>query len=272
MALAFSLTVLLCGCVGGNDAALFVGTWDLRSGHNGAGSDDLSEENVSALRNLGVDAYLDLGEDGALTLVMFDEAKGGNWKATGPASANATIEGQSATISLVGDELRLKQQDAVLEFFKGNSKEANASLPAKSSDLGKSQALEARLSELVVRGALWDAPVTVADDARCTVQVNGVGTDRLGDPGFNLQITNNGEDSIDVWVCEPFRVDGAWVKVYLCETVAPRETATAFMQFDTADLHSTSPSALQNVQGELLVDDADNVTVGRYPFEMKSNA
>ena len=259
--------LLLGGCAGANDSSQFVGTWDLQWGQSSDGNENLSAENVSAMRQLGLDAYLNLDGSGTLSLVTFDEVKRGDWKATGDAAANATVEGQSATIALTGDTLQLKQKDTVLVFAKGDPKESSLASGA-ASDAGREPEGDegGGLSEMVVRGALLDKPVTLVDDGLLTFIVNGTGADKLGDPGFNLQITNNSATSIDVWVKDPFTVDGASVRVYLFETLAPGQTATAFMQFDTEDVGSTNPSALKNVEGTVLVDDDADRTIGTYGF------
>ena len=259
--------LLLGGCAGANDSSQFVGTWDLQWGQSSDGNENLSAENVSAMRQLGLDAYLNLDGSGTLSLVTFDEVKRGDWKATGDAAANATVEGQSATIALTGDTLQLKQKDTVLVFAKGDPKESSLASGA-ASDAGREPEGDegGGLSEMVVRGALLDKPVTLVDDGLLTFIVNGTGADKLGDPGFNLQITNNSAASIDVWVKDPFTVDGASVRVYLFETLVPGQTATAFMQFDTEDVGSTNPSALKNVEGTVLVDDDADCTIGTYGF------
>lgn len=260
--------LLLAGCAGANNSSQFIGTWDLQSGQSGDGNENLSAENVSAMRQLGLDAYLNLDSSGTLSLVTFDEAKRGDWKATGDAAANATVEGQSATIALTGDTLQLKQKDTVLVFTRGDPREP-ISGSAASSDAAQDAADSAGgLSEMVVRGALFEEPTILIDDEVCTFAVNGSGADKLGDPGFNLQITNNRSTPIDVWVKDPFIVGGAAVRVYLCETVGPGETVTAFMQFDTDDVGSTNPSALEDAEGTVLVDDDEHETIGTYRFAL----
>lgn len=259
---------LLCGCAGG-DGERFVGTWDLRSGDSPQGGEALTEANVAAMRELGLDAYLNLDESGTLSLVTFDQAKRGDWKATGPDTANATVEGQSATIQLSDDTLRLKQNDTVLVFSKGDPKDPDPARPDAGAPAEEpAQDAGEGLSDLVVRGALWDAPVTVIDNGAVTVIVNGVGADKLGDPGFNLRIANNGDQAVDVWVEEPFQVGGASVAAYLCERVQPGETVTAFMAFDTEDVGSSSPAVLKDVQGRITVDTEQGEVIGRYAFKV----
>lgn len=261
--------LLLAGCAGADDSSRFVGTWDLQSGQSSDGNENLSAENVSAMRQLGLDAYLNLDGSGTLSLVTFDEAKRGDWKATGDGAANATVEGQSATIVLKGETLQLKQKDTVLSFTKGDPKEpVSGSDPSSDSAWEPGEGEGGGLSEMVVRGALFDKPTVLVDDELCTFIVDGSGTDKLGDPGFNLQITNNRSTPIDVWVKDPFTVNGASVRVYLCETLGPGETATAFMQFDTDDVGSTNPSALEGAEGTVLIDDDDHQTIESFRFAL----
>lgn len=266
----FTLIALMAlgGCGSANDAARFAGTWDLQYGKSAENNDSLSSENVQAMRTLGLEAYLNLDESGSLALVTFDEVKYGSWKVTGGTAANATVEGQSASIVLDGDELRLVQSGATLVFSKGDPKGSDPSsgLPYDhGDDAGKAST---GLSEMVVRGALLDEPVTVTDDSVCTIVVDGTGVDRLGDPGYNVQITNNQDTAIDVWILDPFMVDGSAVTVYLFETVDPGKSVTSFMQFDVADMKSMGAGSLVNVTGTILVDGDDNKTIAAYPFSM----
>lgn len=267
------LLFVLGGCQGGNPSP-FVGTWDLIYGQSYPANEALSEENVASMRRLGLDAYLNLDDDGSLALVAFDGAKQGDWKVTGETTANATIEGQAATISLERDHLNLVQQGITLVFSKGDPKadsrevEEEPQQSSSSSSASASSSPSAGLSDMVVKGALLASPITIVDDARLSVIVDGVGVDRLGDPGYNVQITNNSDETLDLWVLDPFSVNGVEIPVYFFETVAPGHSLTSFMQFDTGALKSTSPGSLGEVRGRLLVDNAENETIAAYPFVM----
>lgn len=266
----FAALVLLSACGGDARTENFVGTWDLVSGDNPENDTDLSEANVASMNELGLETYLNLEEDGSLSLVSFSEAKFGEWNATSAQTANASVEGQQATIELKDDTLQLKQNDTVLVFAKGNTKEFDSKTAADASQVSVSVTSnsEDELSDMIVRGELLKKPITIIDDSTCRLHINGVGTDRLGDPGFNLFITNLTDKPFDIWVSKPFEVDGKQVRTYLCETVPAKESITAFMQFDTADLASTSPSVLKNITGTLIVDNADGEKIATYSFVM----
>lgn len=124
------------------------------------------------------------------------------------------------------------------------------------------------LCDMIVRGSLLDNPVVMADDSVCTIVVDGVGVDKFGDPGYNLQIENNADHSIDVWVLDPFIVDGVEVKAYLYETIDAGQRLTSFIQFDAGDVKTTHPSGLVNVSGTLMVDGDADATIAKYPFTM----
>lgn len=260
----------LPACSLGADASKFSGTWDLSYGDTSSNDGAYTRENIASMRALGLEAYLNLDEDGSLALVSFDGVKYGSWKVESATEAEATVEGVNALVTLDGEELHLIQGHTTLVFSKGAPKDSSraASKPTDASEDESSEASSADLSELVVKGSLLDEPVVIADDEIVTIEVNGVGTDRLGDPGYNMVLTNNSSSRIDVWVAEAFSVGGVSVRAYMFETIEPQRSETAFLQFDTADIKSSSPSALVNVSGVVLVDDDNNITIARYPFKM----
>lgn len=270
--LLITLMFLCPGCTG--DGEHFVGVWDLHEVESENTDASLSPDEVEALHVLGMDTYLNLDADGSLTLVNFDKALRGNWNATGQRTAKATIDGQEASILIEGDQLSLTQQDVTLKFNRGIDKEL---VTIDERTQGKPQSHDQEpeeagttdktsgLSDMVVRGTLFSEPLTFVDDDICTIVIDGTGVDKWGDPGYNLQITNNSSTNIDIWIKDAFTVDGKQVRAYLCETVSPQRSLTTFIQFDTDDLGSTSVASLQKIMGTILVDNIEGITIARYP-------
>lgn len=271
--LGAALLFLGSGCSG--DAQRFEGIWDLRSVESPDDESNMSERDVQEMRDLGFEAYLNLDEDGSLTLVNFNRALHGTWKTSGANTASATVDDQAATISLEGDTLHLKQQDVTLVFQRTSDEDEEAQVDQANqapdqepseNDTGTGQAQSSGLSEMVVYGTLLDEPIVFVDDDICQIVINGTGVDKWGDPGYSIQITNLSSTAIDVWIKDPFAVGQHNVRTYLFETVDVGKSVTSFMQFDTDDLGSTSVAALQDVRGFILVDNDKDMTIKSYQF------
>lgn len=269
-AAALLVALALSGCASGGNAEAFLGTWDLQSGESSQDDGAAERIDVAGLRDLGLDTYLNLDGDGTFVLVTIDEAKRGTWSASGNNAATAKVEGQNAEMRISDDKLYLKQGATTLVFSKGDPKASDAAEKVLKEESAPSLGEEAAgLSETVVRGGLWTLPLPLIDDEVCSLTITGDGVDKWGDPGYNLQISNKGSKAIDVWVLDPFLVNGTSVTAYLFETVQPYQTVTAFIQFDTAELGTTSVSALKNVEGTVLVDESDGESLGAYPFVVR---
>lgn len=275
VALGAALLLFCSGC--GANVQRFEGIWDLRLVESPDEQSNMSERDVQEMRDLGFDAYLNLDEDGSLTLVNFNRALHGTWKANGTNAASATVDDQAATISIKDDTLHLTQQDVTLIFqrvsdedeaAKGDQTQSAPQPEEGETDTGSGQTQSSGLSEMVVYGTLLDEPIILVDDDICKIVIDGTGVDKWGDPGYNIQITNKSPTAIDVWIKDPFTVSQNEVRAYLFETVAVNGSTTSFIQFDTDDLESTSVAALQDVRGFIFVDDDKNMTIASYQLVM----
>lgn len=280
MGVLLALLLAATGCSG--DASRFTGVWDLEESKSPDAAANLSSEDIASMRELGLASYLIVDADNSLTLVSFDRALHGSWKITGDSKANATLDGQSADITLEDDLLKLTQGDAELTFSRGDEEsqaEADARVTAdgsaqerreeqQSHPEGDATGAKAGLSDMIVRGALLEKPVVLADTDVCRLVVDGTGVDKWGDPGYNLQIENKTARAIDVWTKDAFTVQDKSVRAYLFETVPANGSITAFIQLDTDDLGAASASALVDVKGTLLVDDDAGITIARYSLAL----
>lgn len=129
MACVFALCLALVGCGGsggsGGDAkAAWVGTWDLTEMEESGqvtGSDDLQ-----MLRDLGLDVYLELGQDGTGSLVLFGEPMTGKWEAKSASEASFTYEGETIGMKIADGKLTMEQGGSKLTFEKGAERSGSA--------------------------------------------------------------------------------------------------------------------------------------------------
>lgn len=125
VACVFALTLGLVGCGGGAGgnadsaaaAEAFAGTWDLVGMEENG--DVTSAEDLQTLRDLGMDVYLQLDEDGTASLVLFGESMDGTWEAATTTSATITMENQGVNATIDGGTLTMEQDGAKMTFEKG---------------------------------------------------------------------------------------------------------------------------------------------------------
>lgn len=148
MACVFALSLALVGCSGsgGGSAssasdpkAAWIGTWDLvEMEENGeiTGADDLK-----ALKELGLEVYLELNEDGSGALVLFGEGMKGAWEAKSATEGIFTIEGQTVNMTIADSKLTMEQSGSKLTFEKGEPRSSSsASAEASSAASASSEA------------------------------------------------------------------------------------------------------------------------------------
>lgn len=139
MACVFALSLALVGCGGGGGGAdakaAWVGTWDLyEMEENGSVT---SSDDIEMLKALGLDVYLDLGQDGKASLVLFGEAMDGTWEAKSTTEATFTMEGQTVSMAIADSKLTMEQNGSKLVFKKGEARSGSA---ASSTDASSSAA------------------------------------------------------------------------------------------------------------------------------------
>ena len=127
---AFALAAVLAGCGGGASSAAaakeaWVGTWDLEEMDDNG--EVTSAENIAALKELGLDLYLELDADGTSSLVMFGESMASKWEAKSATEAVLSLDGQNITMTMDGGKVRLTQDGSTLTFTQGEKRPSSAS-------------------------------------------------------------------------------------------------------------------------------------------------
>ena len=140
---AFALCLALVGCGGSSEVdeataakEAFAGTWDL-SGMSQNG-DTTGSEDIQTLAALGMKVTLSLNDDGTAQLVVFDTTMSGTWEVVDATTATATLEGQSADMTIdEAGELTLAESGSTMTFKKGKAA-SSASASASSADAAAS--------------------------------------------------------------------------------------------------------------------------------------
>lgn len=259
LALAFALVLsfALVGCGGGSKdySENFVGTWKLTS------MSDTSEEDLALLESFGMAMLLDLNEDKTFALDMMGESMEGTWEAKSASECSITIDGESATATLSGEELVLSSGDEEMTFKKISAEDADA-LRTSSGEQAESLLGEGDGAEVVDADFV---PVTVADDDLVTFEIVGKETNSWGDPGYVANIVNNSDKVI--YVTAPFdksSVDDVMVDFWGTQTIQPgKKSIDGFFYADSEDVASLDE--LVNVEIVFEVWDNDTFdTLGSY--------
>jgi len=124
------LSLALVGC-GGNDEKkikeAFTGTWNLvEMTQDGQTT---SNDDLEALKSLGMEIYVNLNEDGTAALVLFGEVFDGTWNAKSATEGSITLSELSSDMSIDNSRLKFEKNGASMTFEKGAAK----GLPASSS-------------------------------------------------------------------------------------------------------------------------------------------
>lgn len=275
----------LAGCGPNKDS--FVGTWDLKSCESAESADGAAglvytEEDVQNLRDANQDFYISFFDNGLVILDQLGAITNGKWEVNGselkmtmdmpgiidPETGEPMHE-VTMTGKLNGDQLDVTSttDNTIYHFVKSdeqkNPYDANDDIVV---------ADENGMSILMNTGEAMSS-VTVADDDIVTITLNGVGVDDLGDPGYNMVITNNSTSTINVWIPEQVQVGDVAANAYMYITLYPTNTTTTFMQLDYSDLGlaegNTDYSMLTDVSGTIQVDNATTgETLGSYQFSI----
>lgn len=118
---AFALCAALVGCGGpaGSDNATspFQGDWVLSGGV--ADGQELDQQNLDAMEQMGLHVYVQFNEDGSLVLNMFGNEITGTWTAKDATTADITIQGDTEEVKIENDELKIEADGNALMFKKG---------------------------------------------------------------------------------------------------------------------------------------------------------
>ena len=119
--------------------AIFAGEWEVVAMESSDPEDSVSEDDIQAMKDMGLNVILTLAEDGTAKLVMFDEDYGsGTWEAKSETEVALTMEGDK--IDVVYDpatgRLSLEDDDEAIIFVRstGSSSSANSSGSKTASD------------------------------------------------------------------------------------------------------------------------------------------
>ena len=140
MSCIFALSLAMAGC-GGNPAdagkTAFVGTWDLvEMSQEGSTT---SSDDIKTLKDLGLEVFVNINDDGTMALVLFGSVLEGTWTATNAQEGTANLGGQDTTMKLDGNRLTIENNDTSLVFEKGEPKEVPAASEAASSASGSAE-------------------------------------------------------------------------------------------------------------------------------------
>lgn len=272
---ALSLCMLLVGCSAGGagggakpaDKSLFTGTWDLVRMSGDKPDDNLGEDDVELMRSMGFDVFLNLNEDDTMELALFGSTMRGSWKVKSAAEIEVTLEGQSVSATLSGEELTLSQEGTSMMFKKDKENKKAPDGTIGNPDESVANALTEAESDTDTIKPI--EAVTIADDEHCTITVTGIGTDWSGDPGYAMTVTNKSDRAIDFSSkMGTFSVNGKMIDAYVYETIQPGKYVECFMYFSKSDLGGGT-EALSSVEGTLYIyDDASYEDIAEYAFNM----
>lgn len=114
----FALCFALAGCSSGGDGAdytkNFAGDWKL-SGIEAA-DESTTADDMAMLEAFGMTVTITLNEDGSAKFNLFGEEMSGTWKAKSATEATFTLEGDTATMTLADDTLRLDVSGEAMAF------------------------------------------------------------------------------------------------------------------------------------------------------------
>lgn len=281
MAFAAMGTLMLAGCgtVPQEYTDEFVGVYELKEYTDAEGN---SDESIDAMMELGMTAYLTLGEDGTASLSIFGESQDGTWKAVGEDSANCTIVDRETGVEAVSDmvlaenhQLTLSNDGEIMKFdFLGKDAEVGG---MTAEEFGKALMDDSESSEMLRgsmesfdEGTAEELDETLADDDNVTIKLKGIG-EYSGDPAYLLELTNK-TDSLLMFMnfADDWTVDGNAHNPVLYDTVEPGKTRGSIMWFEDDDLEGIE--SLKNVKGTISVShslDNSYESIGDYPIDIE---
>lgn len=124
-ALVLALGLTACGGAGGGDTdkTPFVGTWDISSI---SGEEAVTEDDMKMMSDMGLNAFMNLDEDGTASIDLFGEVMTGTWTVKSATEIDVTIDGSTQAATLDGDKLTMTDKTSTLVFTKGDPKEVSS--------------------------------------------------------------------------------------------------------------------------------------------------
>ena len=173
-------------------SAPYVGSWRLESAN--VGGQQVDGETIGEASD-DSPSCLVVSEDGSIDYSLLGALTSGRWeKGSDDNHATVHVDDGDSEISVDGDTLTLTRgsdENAQQLTFRRSSEDLGGTIGALR-DAGGSQAIDEGAPETVA----LDAPVTVADDDTCLIQV----TDRLsyadGHAGLRLAVTNRTDGAL----------------------------------------------------------------------------
>ena len=237
----------------------------------------------------GLEATLNLEEDGFAELRLGDAYMDGAWKVDG-SQASIEFNGKfgtevvkegadapeddpaerTASIYLDDGKLVMGQDDgSKLVFVASDIFAYYADDPEDDSILLKSEPSEAVENVEIVDEVIEDVdPIEVVDGKYCSIEITGKGTDFIGDPGYRLVITNKSKNPIALSPAGTFTVDGNEVEACFGEIIDAEGTIETFMSFP-ADQLGGGVEMLSGVKGKILVkNELTSEDLKRYTFKV----
>lgn len=162
---ALALCMGLVGCGGGSSSsssssaadpkAEFVGTWDLVSLTSGGETTDA--QTLAQMKEMGLDIFINLNEDGTAALVIFGAPVECTWDLDGTTGIKLTSEGQDLPLTYANSQLTMAQEADVMVFEKGETRATPTAAPS-------SESTEQMMSNFAAAGAATAATVSSAAD------------------------------------------------------------------------------------------------------------
>lgn len=107
-----AMMVLFFACKGGNDAAKYVGEWNMVS--MSEGDQTINAEDLAAL---GMTMTLSLKDDNTMVMTMAGESQEGTWKVDG-GKCVLTADGEDVSATLEDGQLVLAEENMKMTFAK----------------------------------------------------------------------------------------------------------------------------------------------------------
>ena len=257
LAATFFALVLMLGLAacGGADRHSFVGVWEIESME---GEEAVSDEDLAAVKDLGLNVYLTLWEDGQASLDYVGETLAGTWKEGSDGKAVLTTDdGSTADLALEDGRLKLSMSDVTMTFFKTHDTPGSVESATVEEEANgpEDEAEEASSGDDVsdVIDAVVGEPF---GNEYVSITITQVGKSPYGDSGYEMTMENIWDGGLIVDQEEgTFTVDGVQHDIFIYTTLEEGETAEIFPFFDAEDI--TDPAELVNVEGTLRILDAE---------------
>ena len=237
-------------------------------------NETISEQDMEAMREWGMDILLALKEGGKGEYNHYGEVLEATWATDDSGTTTVEIDGVLYEATVDGDVLTLEGADkGAITFALVDEQAYEDALAAMEQS---SESLADSIDEFGDSGeydeSLVIAPVTigqtVADDSLVTITIESKSQNGWGDPGFEITFTNNSDQ--EVFIAPQygtFTVNGNAIDPQIFDFAASGETISTFMWFEHTDLGG-GLDAMSDVHGTLEIQDAETFEViATYEFD-----